>query len=200
MSPKEAFLLFAALSLLALGLVLTLNRLTVMLALAGGGIAVAYPFMKRVTSFPQVWLGAAFSWGIPMAFAAQLDTIPRVAWLMYFGGVVWTTAYDTMYAMVDRDDDLKIGIKSTAILFADLDRFWIGVMQLLALLALFLVGRQAELGFWYGIGLVVAGLFALHQQKLIRNRDRDRCLEAFLNNNYFGAAVFFGIVLDYTFQ
>jgi 4-hydroxybenzoate polyprenyltransferase len=156
--------------------------------------------MKRFFALPQVYLGAAFTWGVPMAFAAQTGSVPRVAWLMFMAGVLWTTAYDTMYAMVDREDDLKIGVRSSAILFGDADRMIIGVMQLMALLALWLVGSELKLGLWYQLGLCAAAMCALHQQFLIRERKPEDCFHAFSNSNYFGMSVFVGIFLDFLFR
>ncbi|WJW76790.1 4-hydroxybenzoate octaprenyltransferase [Thiohalobacter sp. IOR34] len=196
-SPREALLLFAVLCLAAFALVLTLNRLTVLLSFGALALAALYPFTKRYTRLPQVVLGAAFGWAIPMAFAAQTGEVPRLAWLLFTVNVLWATAYDTMYAMVDREDDLKIGVKSTAILFGEADRLVIGVLQLLVLLGLVLAGRLASLGLLYHFGLLLAAGFALYQQYLIRRRDAEGCFAAFLNNNWFGAAVFVGIVLDY---
>jgi 4-hydroxybenzoate polyprenyltransferase len=198
-TPLEALLLAGALGVAAFALVLTLNRLTILLALAGAALTVAYPFLKRVTHLPQVWLGASFGWSVPMAFAAQTGAVPRVAWLIFVAVVLWAVVYDTMYAMVDRDDDLQLGVRSTAILFGDSDRTIIGILQALLLLTLWLVGRQAELGDWYGAGLAVAAGLSLWQQYLIRGRRPQDCFKAFLNNNYLGMAVFVGVLLHYTF-
>ncbi len=198
-SPLEALLLAAALGAVAFGLVLTMNRLTVMLALGGAVLTIAYPFLKRVTHLPQVWLGASFGWSVPMAFAAQTGSVPRVAWLMYIAVILWAVVYDTMYAMVDREDDLKLGVRSTAILFGDSDRHMIGAIQALLLLALWLVGHQAGLGAWYLGALGLAAVLSAWQQYLIRERRPEDCFRAFLNNNYYGMAVFIGIVLHYTF-
>ncbi len=198
-SPLEALLLAGALGAIAFGLVLTMNRLTVLLALGGAVLTIAYPFLKRVTHLPQVWLGAAFGWSVPMAFAAQTGSVPQLAWLMFIAVILWAVVYDTMYAMVDREDDLKLGIRSTAILFGDADRSMIGAIQALLWVALWLVGRQAELGGWYMAGLVVAGGLSLWQQYLIRARRPENCFRAFLNNNYYGMAIFIGILLHYTF-
>ncbi len=198
-SPLEALLLAAALGAVAFGLVLTMNRLTVMLALAGAVLTIAYPFLKRVTHLPQVWLGASFGWSVPMAFAAQTGGVPRVAWLMFIAVILWAVVYDTMYAMVDREDDLKLGVHSTAILFGDSDRHMIGAIQAMLLLALWLVGHQAGLGGWYIGALCLAAAFSAWQQYLIRERRPEDCFRAFLNNNYYGMAVFVGIVLHYTF-
>jgi 4-hydroxybenzoate polyprenyltransferase len=199
-APIEALILFAALMLIGLGLVLTLNRLTVLLAAAGAAIAVVYPFTKRFLSTPQFVLGIAFAWGVPMAFAATLGEVPRVGWLLFLAAIIWGVVYDTQYAMADRVDDLKIGVRSTAILFGDLDRMFIGGLQLLLAASLVLVGRSAELGPWYYGGLAAAAAFALYQQALIRQRDAAKCFRAFLNNAWLGGAVFCGIALDYTFR
>jgi 4-hydroxybenzoate polyprenyltransferase len=196
-STLEAKLLFAGLCLVALLLVLQLNRLTIILSMVGALLAMVYPYMKRVTHLPQVVLGAAFGWSVPMAFAAQTGTVPQLAWLMFTTTVLWTTAYDTMYAMVDRQDDIALGLKSTAILFGDADRAVIGVLQLSVLACLVMIGLQAELGLYYYGGVLFAAGLAAYQQQLIRNRDRDGCFKAFLNNHWFGAVIFLGILLDY---
>ncbi len=198
-STVEALVLFAALSLTALGLALQLNKLTLLLAVAGAALAVSYPFIKRFLSVPQLYLGITFGWGIPMAFAAQLERVPRVAWLLLLANVLWVTVYDTIYAMVDRDDDVKIGVRSTAILFGDSDRHIIAALQAMTLLALYLVGGIMHMGPWYYGGLIAGALFFVYQLWLIRARDRDACLRAFLNNNYFGMSVFLGIALNYQF-
>jgi 4-hydroxybenzoate polyprenyltransferase len=199
-SPAEALGLFAVLALIALALVIPLNRPTQVLALIGGILAVTYPFLKRFFSLPQAYLGAAFGWSVPMAFAAQTGAIPPVAWVLFVSVVLWTTAYDTMYAMVDREDDLVIGVRSSAILFGRADRVVIGALQLAALGGLALVGWISELGHWYWVGLAVAAALAAHQQVLIRNRQPAECFRAFLNNNLLGLAVFAGIALDYLFR
>nr|WP_083537073.1 4-hydroxybenzoate octaprenyltransferase [Steroidobacter denitrificans] len=198
--PIEAVMLCAGLGLIALGLVMTLNPLTQLLALAGGVLVVTYPFFKRFFPLPQLYLGAAFTWGVPMAFAAQTNALPRLAWLLFLAGLSWTMVYDTMYAMVDRDDDRRLGIRSSAILFGDADRFIIGIMQLMTLFALWLAGRELQLGSWYGLGLTAAAIFAAYQQWLIRARQASACFQAFLNNNYFGMSVFIGIALEYLFH
>jgi len=195
--PKEALVLFAVLCLLALGLVLLMNSLTIWLSLVGALLAVTYPFMKRYTHLPQVYLGAAFGWAVPMAFAAQTGEVPRVGWLLFVATILWATAYDTMYGMVDREDDLKIGVKSTAILFGDSDRLIIAIIQVVLLLALVLAGQAAGLGIYYYFGLLLATTLLVYQQYLIRERRPAACFKAFLNNNWFGAAVFGGIVLDH---
>lgn len=200
LDPIEAVALCVALALIALGLVLTLNKLTQLLALIGGFLLITYPFLKRFFPIPQFYLGAAFTWSVPMAFAAQTGEVPRLAWLLFLAGLLWTMVYDTMYAMVDRDDDRKLGLRSSAILFGDADRFIIGVMQLMSLFALWLAGRELELGIWYRVGLAGAAIFALYQQFLIRDRVREKCFRAFLNNNYFGMSVFVGIALEYLWK
>jgi len=195
-SPQEAITLCAGLGLVAFVLVLFTNTLTILLSFAGAALAACYPFMKRHTHLPQLVLGAAFSWSIPMAFAAVGNSLPPSLWLVFIANLLWTVAYDTEYAMVDRKDDLKVGIKSTAILFGELDRHMIGALQALTLTALVLVGQRFELGLAYFASLmVVAGLF-VYQQKLIRARDPADCFRAFLNNNWVGAAVFLGLALD----
>lgn len=199
-SVTEAAILFLVLGLIALGLVLTLNTLCLELAVVGLALAMSYPFMKRYTYLPQPYLGLAFGWGIPMAFAAVQDTVPDVAWLIFIANILWTTVYDTLYAMVDRTDDLKIGVKSTAILFGSMDKKIIGVLQVLLLCNLVMVGTRLQLGAAYYVGLGFAACFALWQQRLIRKREPAKCFEAFLNNNWFGAAVFAGILLQFTFR
>ncbi len=198
-SPVEALLLAAGFSLIALGLVSTMNRLTLMMALGGGFLAATYPFLKRFTSLPQVYLGVAFGWAVPMAFAAQTGSVPRVAWLLFISVVIWAVVYDTMYAMVDREDDRRIGVRSSAILFGDADRVIIGSLQVLVVVALIMAGRQVGLGGWFLGGVAVAaGLFGW-QQVLIAHREPAACFRAFLHNNWVGLAVFAGILLDYTF-
>ena len=198
-SPAEALAVFAVLGLLALALLIPLNRPTQVLALVGGALAVTYPFLKRFFALPQAYLGLAFSWSVPMAFAAQTGELPLLAWVLFAAGVLWTTAYDTIYAMVDRDDDLVIGVRSSAILFGRADRGIVAALQLAALALLCAAGLLAGLSYWYWLGLAVAAATALHQQYLIRHRDPEDCFRAFLNNNLFGLAVFGGILLDYLF-
>lgn len=195
--PREALAVCVLLCLLSFILVLFTNTLTIVLSVGALLLAGCYPFMKRYTHLPQVVLGAAFSWSIPMAFAAQTGEVPPQVWLLYTGAVVWTVVYDTFYAMVDRDDDLRIGVKSTAVLFGDQDRVMTGTLQVLVLITMLMVGQRFEMGISYTLGLAVAaGLFA-YQQYLIRGRERDSCFKAFLNNNWVGAAIFVGIVMDY---
>jgi 4-hydroxybenzoate polyprenyltransferase len=198
-STLEALLLFAMLSLAALMLALQLNKGTLLLAVVGGFLAVTYPFIKRFLPVPQMYLGVTFGWGIPMAFEAQFEQVPRVAWLLLVANVLWVTVYDTIYAMVDRDDDLKIGVRSTAILFGDSDRHIIAVLQFMTLLSLYLVGRMIHMGHWYAMGLGAGAALFVYQLYLIRARDRESCFRAFLNNNYFGMAVFIGTALEYQF-
>lgn len=198
-SPHEALWLFAVLVLAAFVLVLFMNTLTIALSFVGVALAALYPFMKRYTYLPQVVLGAAFGWAVPMAFAAQTGTVPVEAWLFFIATVLWATAYDTMYAMVDREDDIRIGVKSTAILFGDLDKLIIGVIQGLVLLALGMAGHRLQLSAFYYLGLTLAAALAVYQQYLIRGRERAACFQAFLNNNWFGAAVFAGLALHYLY-
>ena len=196
-SPREALVLFGVLSLLALGLVLTLDRLTVQLSLVGAFLAASYPFTKRFTHLPQAYLGVAFGWAIPMAFAAQTGEVDPRSWWLFAAVVLWALIYDTMYAMVDREDDLKIGVKSSAILFGRYDRLIIGLLQLAMLAVLLVVGRLFGLGLWYHLGLAAAAGLMLYHQWLIRDRDRERCFRAFLHNQWIGVAIFAGLVLDY---
>lgn len=196
-SAREALWLFSGLILLAFILVLFTNGMTVLLSFGGVALAACYPFMKRYTHLPQVVLGMAFAWAVPMAFSATLESIPHSAWLIYTATVLWTVAYDTMYAMVDRDDDLKIGVKSTAILFGDLDKIIVGALQLLTLLVFIMLGAQLTLSIWFYLGVMVMAALFGYQQYLIRHRDRDACFKAFLNNHYAGMAVFIGILLHY---
>lgn len=195
LTERQALSFFALLVLLSFLLVLTTNALTITLSVAGLGWAALYPFMKRYTHLPQLFLGIAFSWAIPMAFAAQSNSLPLGLWLMFAANLTWTIAYDTMYAMVDRDDDLRIGVKSTAILFGRRDKLIVGLLQLATLILLVCAGQAFALGAWFYWSLLgAAGLF-VYQQRLIRDRERMPCFSAFLNNNYVGMLVFVGIVL-----
>jgi 4-hydroxybenzoate polyprenyltransferase len=199
-SPIEALLLFALLLAVALYLVTRLDLLTVKLACIGALLTVSYPLFKRFFPMPQLYLGISFGgWSVPMAFAAQSGALPRVAWVLYIAAVIWASMYDTVYAMVDREDDLKIGVKSSAILFADMDRLLIGVMQAMMLGALVLVGRGLHFGRPYQAGVAAAGVLFLWQQWLIRKREPAACLRAFLNNQYVGMVVFVGILLQYLY-
>ncbi len=196
-SPNEALLLFVALCLIAFALVCLLNGLTIALSVPGALLAASYPFTKRYTHLPQAYLGVAFGWAVPMGFAAQTGAIPRVGWELFLATVLWALIYDTMYAMVDRDDDLKIGVKSTAILFGQHDRQIIGGLQVLMLLLLALIGVQLDLSAPYYAGLSVAAGFFGYQQILLAHRTKPDCFKAFLNNHWFGATVFAGLAVQY---
>lgn len=196
-SAKEAVILFLALSIASFLLVLTMNPLTVQLSFAGLVLAFIYPFMKRFTHLPQLFLGLAFSWSIPMAWAAQANELPLIVWFVFSINVVWTVAYDTQYAMVDRDDDLVIGIKSTAILFGRYHKMIIGGLQLMTIAMLIMLGNYYQLGASYYWGLLVAGGLFVYQQHLIRHRERQPCFQAFLNNNYVGMVVAAGLLISY---
>ena len=196
-TEKETLAVFVVLSLTAFVLVLFMNTLTIMMSFVGAALAASYPFMKRYHYLPQVHLGAAFGWSVPMAFAAEANAVEPVTWLLFFSTVLWATAYDTMYGMVDRDDDIKIGVKSTAILFGEADKLIIGMIQALLVLAMLLIGEQAELTGFYYLGVTIAALLMIWQQYLIRDREPARCFEAFLNNHWLGMVWFAGIFLDY---
>ncbi len=196
-TSKEALGLFVMLCLIAFVLVLQLNTLTIALSFAGAFLAASYPFMKRYTHLPQFYLGVAFGWSIPMAFAAQTGNVPLVAWIMFFANMFWSVAYDTAYAMVDREDDLKVGVKSTAILFGKWDRHMIALMHLLCLGLLVQAGFMQKLGGFYYLGLLTAAVLVIYQQSLIYRREAKQCFKAFLNNNWFGAVVFAGLVLNF---
>lgn len=195
----EALLLFVVLLAVALALVTSLGWPLVRLAAIGAVLAATYPFLKRFTHLPQLYLGAAFGWGIPMAFAAEQGAIAPVAWVLFAANVCWASAYDTMYAMADREDDLRVGVKSMAVLFGRLDRLMIGLFQAATLVLLGVAGAMAGLGHWYRVGLAFAAASALYQQILIRRRDPQKAFVAFLNNAWFGAAVYCGVLLHYTF-
>jgi 4-hydroxybenzoate polyprenyltransferase len=196
-SLKAAIFLFIILILLALSLVLMLNRLSLYLAVIGAMLAVIYPFMKRFTHLPQAGLGMAFSWGVPMAFAAVSNTVPFAAWVLFFTAVLWPVIYDTMYAMTDREDDLKIGVKSTAILFAQNDTLVIGLLQILFLWGMCWVGFLFKLHLIFYSSLIIAGAFFIYQRTLIKNRDPQQCFRAFLNNHWVGLIIFAGIAGSY---
>ena len=199
-APYEALTLFVALSLIAIGLASMLNKPTQILAVVAGGLTVAYPFIKRYVSIPQFVLGAAFGWACPMAFAAQTGGTPELAWLVFGTALIWAVIYDTFYAMVDREDDKKLGVKSTAILFGEVDLFVVAGLQGLLVLALLLIGYRAGLNIWYYASVAIAaGLMAYHLW-LARDRKPEGCFEAFLNNHYIGMVIFIGIVLHYTFS
>ena len=195
LSPKEAMGAFLLLALIAFGLVLMLNRLTIYLSLIGLFLAASYPFFKRFTNLPQVYLGLAMNWGIIMAYAAQKNTVDFNIGLLFIATICWTIAYDTFYAMVDRDDDLKLGLNSTAILFGQYDRLITAIFQILCVTCLIATAVLFELSFLYGAAVVmISGLFA-YQQWLIKSRDRDNCFKAFLNNNHVGWVLLVGIIL-----
>jgi 4-hydroxybenzoate polyprenyltransferase len=196
-SGKEALILCSLLCTLAFLLVLLTNRLTVLMSFGGLFLAALYPFMKRFTHLAQLFLGAAFSWGGLMAFTAQTGELPVYAWLLYTANFIWTVVYDTEYAMVDREDDLKIGIKSTAILFAEADRFVIGALQVMFLLTMSLSAKHFHLGGWFQFGLFLAACLCVYQQFLIWKRNPKDCFRAFLNNNYVGMIVFFFTAVDF---
>ncbi|HYG06649.1 MAG TPA: 4-hydroxybenzoate octaprenyltransferase [Stenotrophomonas sp.] len=195
-SGREALAVFAVLMLVAFGLVLTLNLLTIGMSFIGLFLAATYPYLKRYTHLPQVYLGMAFGWGIPMAFAAVQGEVPVVGWLLYLANILWSTAYDTWYAMVDRDEDIKMGSHSTAILFGDMDLVALGVLYTLTFAALAMVGTRMGLGpaYWAGLGIAVA--FVVYEFVIARHRERGPCFRAFLHNNWVGAAVFSGIAAD----
>ena len=196
----EAVALFAGLCLVSfLMVVLFTNTLTLYLSFGGALLAFIYPFMKRYTHLPQLFLGAAFSWAIPMAWAAEANQLSQLTWLLFTANVLWTVAYDTLYAMVDRDDDLKVGIKSTAILFGDADRAIIALLQTMVVVILVMVGQRAELGSFYYLGVVAMATLFVYHQYLARERSREDCFKAFLNNNWAGFAVFLGLALDLAF-
>ncbi len=196
-SVKEALILFLVLVSISALLVLTMNHLTIKLAFVGIALAIIYPFTKRHTYIPQIFLGAAFGWGVPMAFAAQTNSVPNIAWALMAAAVLWAMIYDTQYAMVDREDDIKLGLKSTAILFDDMDRSFVGAFQILMLLGFILIGREAQLGWPYALAVVACAGMAVYQQILIRNREPGECFKAFMNNNWYGAVIFIGIAASY---
>ena len=196
-TPKEAVLLFSGMMLLAFVLVLFTNWQTVLLSFGAVALTAVYPFMKRYTHLPQVVLGAAFAWAVPMAFSAVTGTVPWYAWLIYAATLLWTVAYDTLYAMVDRDDDLKIGVKSTAILFGDADKLIVAILQLITLALLIGLGLHLQLSVWFFAGLTGAAALFIRQQYHVRHRERDPCFRAFLNNHYVGLIIFAGIFAHY---
>lgn len=195
----EAMALFAALVVLSFYLVTLTNWLTIGLSVIAVLLTTLYPFMKRYTYFPQVVLGAAFSMTVPMAFAAQTGTVPDYAWLIYIANLLWVMVYDTQYAMADREDDLQIGVKSTAILFGESDRLMVGILQALTLLTLWAVSYRLGMNVWFGGSICIASCFFLYQQFIIRDRDRELCLQAFLNNYWVGMVIFLGIVFSYAY-
>jgi len=196
-APGEALILFVALALIAIGLATMLNRPARMLAIVAAVLTVFYPFIKRYVSIPQFVLGAAFGWAVPMAFAAQTGATSQLAWLVFGVAVIWAVIYDTFYAMVDRDDDRKLGVKSTALLFGEVDLFVIAGLQILMLVALAFVGMQAELGFWYFLSVAATAALMAYHQWLARDRQPAGCFSAFLHNRHIGLVIFIGIVLHY---
>jgi 4-hydroxybenzoate polyprenyltransferase len=197
---REALVLFAVLMLAAFALVLTLNRLTILMSFVGVALAASYPYLKRYTYLPQVYLGVAFGWGIPMGFAAVQGEVPAVAWLLYAANILWSTAYDTWYAMVDREDDIRMGSKSTAILFGDMDLVALGVLYALFFLALVLVGQRAAMGTYYWLGVALAAALVVYEFVIARNRQRAACFRAFLHNHWVGLTVFAGIAADFALR
>lgn len=196
-TEKEAKILFAVLVLLSFGLVLTLNTMTIWLSVAGLALAWVYPFVKRVSHLPQVVLGAAFGWSIPMSFAAVGESLPAECWLLFAVNIIWSVIYDTQYAMVDRNDDLKIGVKSTAILFGRFDKIIIGILQLVMILMLLWIGMMVNLSGIFYWSLLLAGALFVYQQRLMADRERDPCFQAFMNNNYVGFILFLGMLVSY---
>lgn len=197
LTRKDAFLCFAVLSLISFALVLMTNERTITLSFAAVALVAVYPFMKRFTHLPQLVLGIAFSWGILMAFSAATGDVPQSAYLLFVANCLWTVAYDTQYAMVDREFDIEIGVKSTAILFGDADKVIIGSLQVMFILAMILAGRQFELGTFYYLSLVIASGFLAYQQYLIKDRLPGPCFDSFLNNNWVGAVIFIGVLLSF---
>ena len=199
-APTEALILFAALSLIAVGLATMLNRPAQLLAIVAAGLTIAYPFIKRYISIPQFVLGAAFGWAVPMVFAAQTGSTPQLAWLVFGVALIWAVIYDTFYAMVDREDDIRVGVKSTAILFGDVDLFVIAGLQVLMLLGLVLVGMLASLSFWYFAAVGIAACLMAYHLWLARDRQAAGCFAAFQHNHIIGLVIFIGIVLHYAFR
>jgi 4-hydroxybenzoate polyprenyltransferase len=196
-APREALWLAASLALLALLLILPLNRLTLLLSIPALLLAASYPYTKRFLAIPQAWLGIAFGFGIPMAFAAQQGSVPPVAWLLLIANVFWAIAYDTEYAMVDRDDDIHLGIHSAALLFGKYDVAAVMACYVITLILLVVAGQMVSFEWTYYLGLLIAGGIALYHYRLIKSRQREACFKAFLHNNWLGAAVFAGIALDH---
>lgn len=198
-TEREAIILFIVLCLIAFGLVLLMNWLTIALSIIAAILAATYPFMKRYTHLPQIYLGIAFGFSIPMAFAAQTNSIPIIAWWLFIINILWTVAYDTMYAMADREEDLKIGVKSTAVLFGKADKAIIATLQITTLILLYWIGDNLKFNQIYFIGLLIAASLMIYQQWLIKDRKAGQCFQAFLNNNWFGATIFMGIAAHYYF-
>lgn len=197
LKARDAIIVFVLMALAALGLVSLLNTLTILLSLVAVVLAAAYPFMKRYTYLPQLFLGMAFGWAIPMAFAAQTGSVPVIAWLLFLANIIWTTVYDTFYAMADREDDLIAGVKSTAVLFGDDDLKILGILQIAYIVVLLLIGKQLGLSWIYYLGLLMASGLFIYQQYLSREREPMACLRAFLNNHYVGLVIFASLVVHY---
>ncbi|MFM1886391.1 MAG: hypothetical protein RL026_1548 [Pseudomonadota bacterium] len=199
-SPRESLVLFGGLMVVALLLVMTLDLRTVLWSLGGAVLTVLYPFTKRVFPVPQFWLGAAFGWAVPMACVALTGEVGRLGWLLFVVTLLWAAVYDTEYAMVDRDDDLRLGVRSSAIWFGEMDTLAIGIMQAMVVVGLYLAGRSTGAGLAYNLGLVVAALMFARQQWLIRDREREACFRAFRENGWLGAAVFAALLVDYQWR
>ncbi len=200
LSSKEAIILFAVLCLASFGLVLLMNSFTIKLSFIGLLLAVSYPFMKRFTHLPQLYLGVAFGWAIPMAFAAIQNRIPLVAWVLLLGAIIWAVIYDTMYAMVDREDDIKIGVKSSAILFGEHDRMIIGILQFVMVFVMLIAGTMVNperLGWPFHVALLISAVIMMQHRVMIRDRDKDRCFQAFKQNHWIGLVILFGIIASY---
>jgi len=195
-SPKSALILFFILMLIAFGLVLMTNSLTIQLAFIAAGLATLYPFTKRWMHLPQFVLGLAFAMSVPMAFAATNGSVPDGAWLVFAATVIWTVIYDTMYAMADREEDLKIGVKSTAVLFAKFDKLIIGILQICLFLLLLKISEIFNLAVFYDISLILSAFLMIYHQKMIKNREKIACFQAFLHNNFIGMVIFIGIALS----
>jgi 4-hydroxybenzoate polyprenyltransferase len=198
LTARQAVYVFVGMALVAFILVSLLNSLTIWLSLGGVFLAATYPFMKRYTYFPQIYLGMAFGWAIPMAFAAQTNTVPVMAWLLFLANIIWTTMYDTFYAMADREDDLLAGVKSTAVLFGDDDLIIQGIMQVAYIVVMVLVGLQLDMSFIFYLGLCLVSALFVYQQFLAKDRQPQRCLQAFLNNNWVGLIIFISLVIHYS--
>ncbi len=195
--PNQALILFFVLLCLSLALVLMTNQLTIILSFGGLALAATYPFLKRFTHLPQLGLGAAWAWAVPMAFAVERNQLPVTLWLIFVAVILWTIAFDTYYAMVDREDDLKVGIKSTAILFGRYDLLIIALLQLMTLILLFIAGLEFGRSWFYMSGLIAAALYFVNQYIQARSREREACFESFLNNHRVGMVIFIGLALDY---
>ena len=195
-SEKGALIVFSFLILMSFGLVLMTNFLTVQLSIVAVFLATLYPFVKRWSNLPQFVLGSAFAMSIPMAFSASLGFVPSNAWWIFLASILWTIVYDTIYAMSDRDDDIKIGVKSTAILFGKYDRLIIGLFQVLFTATLFVIADSFQLGLFFKISIFLSVLIMVYHQYLIKDREKSKCFKVFLNNHNIGAILFFGLIID----